>query len=73
MKEIGLKWHPPWICNVTGQWQIYIVKFWMRPPVQILSISCSFCENLAKSYVGAPRGVGVPSSEKSWIRHCWDM
>ena len=26
-----------------------------RPPgVQILSISCSFLENLAKSYVGAP-------------------
>ena len=24
------------------------------PPVQILSISCSFWENLAKSYVGAP-------------------
>ena len=42
----------------TLQWQIYIVKFWMRAPlppgVQILSISCSFWENLAKSYVGAP-------------------
>ena len=37
---------------------------------QILSISCSFWENLAKSYVGAPRGVGAPSSGKSWIRHC---
>ena len=33
------------------------------PRVQILSISCSFWENLAKSYVGAP------SSGKSWIRH----
>ena len=38
------------------QWRIYIVKFWMRAPpgVQILSILCSFWENLAKSYVGAP-------------------
>ena len=34
------------------------------PPVQILSISCSFWENLAKSYVGAP------TSGKSWIFHC---
>ena len=43
------------------------------PPggAQILSISCSFWENMAKSYVGAPpRGVGAPSSGKSWIRHC---
>ena len=37
---------------------------------QILSISCSFWGNLAKSYVGAPLwGVGAPSSGKSWIRH----
>ena len=39
------------------QWRIYIVKFWTRAPppgVQILSISCSFWEILAKSYVGAP-------------------
>ena len=43
----------------------------MHAPVgaQILSISCSFWENLAKSYVGAPWGVGTPSSGKSWIRH----
>ena len=40
------------------------------PGVQILSISCSFWENLAKSYVGAPWRVGAPSSGKSWIRHC---
>ena len=36
---------------------------------QFLSIPCSFWKNLAKSYVGAPRGVGAPSSGKSWIRH----
>ena len=45
------------------QWRIYIVKFWTRPPppgVQILSISCSFWENLAKSYVGAPPGSWRP-------------
>ena len=44
------------------QWRIYIVKFWTRPPpgVQILSISCSFWENLAKSYVGAPPGELAP-------------
>ena len=54
------------------QWRIYIVKFLMRAPlgVQILLISCSFWENLAKLYVGAPRRVGTPSSGKSWIRHC---
>ena len=42
-----------------------------RPPppgVQILSISCSFWENSTNSYVGAPLGVGAPSSGKSWIR-----
>ena len=30
------------------------------PGVQILSISCSFWENLAKSYVGAPLGSWRP-------------
>ena len=30
------------------------------PGVQILSISCSFWENLAKSYVGAPTGELAP-------------
>ena len=30
------------------------------PPVQILSISCSFWEILAKSYVGAPPGSWRP-------------
>ena len=38
----------------TSQWRIYIVKFWTPPGVQILSISCSFWEILAKLYVGAP-------------------
>ena len=42
----------------------------LLPAVQILSISCSFWENLPKSYVGAPRRVGAPFSGKSWIRHC---
>ena len=43
----------------------------MRTPrVQILLISCSFWEILAKSYVGTPQGVGTPSSGKSWICHC---
>ena len=40
-----------------------------REGVKILSISCSFWENLAKSYVDAPPGVGAPSSGKSWVRH----
>ena len=31
------------------------------PGVQILSISCSFWEHLANSYVGAPWGVGAPN------------
>ena len=44
----------------------------MRAPrAQILSISCSFWENLTKSYVGTHlRRVGAPTSGKSWIRHC---
>ena len=44
------------------------------PPLgtQILSISCSFWGNLAKSYVGAPPpGVSAPSWGKSWTRHCY--
>ena len=57
------------------RWQIYLVKFRNCPPptptlgVQILSNSCSFWENLAKSYVGVPWRVGVPTSGKSWICH----
>ena len=41
-----------------------------RPPlgVQILSISCSFRENLACSR--PPWRVHAPPSGKSWIRHC---
>ena len=41
------------------------------PVVQILSISCSFWENLSKSYVRAPtpQGLAPPTSGKSWIRH----
>ena len=39
--------------------------------VQILSISCSFWENLANSYVCVPPwAVRAPSSGKSCIRHC---
>ena len=42
------------------------------PPVQILSISCRFWENLGKSIVcwhPLPWRVGAPISGKSWIRH----
>ena len=39
-------------------------------PLQILSISCSFWENLAKSYVDAPLEGWRPTLGKSWIRHC---
>ena len=39
----------------------------LRP--KIFSISCSFSENLTKSYVGAPpQRVGAPSYRESWIR-----
>ena len=41
--------------NRSLQWRIYIVKFWTPPPelsVRILSISFSFWNDLAKSYVG---------------------
>ena len=44
------------------------------PRVPILSISGSFGEILAKSYVGAlPWRVGGPTLGKSWIRHCPEM
>ena len=40
------------------------------PGAQILSISCSFGENLAKSFVGAPLGSWRPHlGEIPWIRH----
>ena len=44
-----------------------------RPPlgVQILSISCSFWENLACSR--PPWRVHAPPSGKSWIRHWWRL
>ena len=38
------------------------------PPVQNLSISCSFWGNLPKLYVGAPLESWCPTSGKSWIR-----
>ena len=62
----GCTVHGTWgTCMVQGvQWQIYIVKFWMCAPppgVQILSISCSFWEILAKFYVNAPWRVGTPT------------
>ena len=41
------------------------------PPLRfkIFSISCSFSENLAKSYIGAPlQRVGPPSQGESWNR-----
>ena len=47
------------------QWRIQGVS--LRP--KIISISCSFSENLAKSYVGAhPTRIGAPSYRESWIR-----
>ena len=39
------------------------------PGIQILSISCSFWEILAKSCVDAPCRVRAPTSGKFWIRH----
>ena len=46
-------------------WRIWGGPLW----VQILSISCSFCYILAKSYVGVPCEDGAPTSGKSWICH----
>ena len=40
----------------------------LAPQVQNLSISCSFGENLPKSYVDAPLENWCPTSGKSWIR-----
>ena len=45
------------------------------PPIQILSISCSFWEKFGKIICWRPpppRRVGVPTSGKSWIRH-WKL
>ena len=47
---------------ITNQWRIYIVKC-LDSGVKILLISCSFWQNLAKSYVDTPpplRMVGAP-------------
>ena len=51
--------------------QKFKVRIHWRIPVgvQTLSILCSFWENLAGSYVGAPRRIGAPTSGKFWIRH----
>ena len=38
--------------------------------IQILSFSCSFCENLANLYVGPPWRIGTPSYRESWIHPC---
>ena len=51
--------------------RIYIVKFWSPPPVQILS--CSFWEILAKSYVGAPRGVPPPRRNPGSATDSWKI
>ena len=40
------------------------------PRPKIFSISCSFSQNLAKSYVGAPLNGWRPSYGESWIRAC---
>ena len=52
------------ICFFKHQWRIYGGRKGRAPPpppgVQILSISCSFWENLANSYVGAPLGSWRP-------------
>ena len=61
----------------AGTWSFAVADLrWARgkpPLVQILLISCSFWEILAKSYVAppTPQRVGVPTSGKSWIRHCF--
>ena len=68
------KFYGRWVSQEDQhQWRIYIVKFWTRLPppsgIQILSISCNFWGNLAKSYVCAPRGLalGVFRHLSKWI------
>ena len=54
----------------TCQRQIYIVKFWMRPRGQILSISCSSWGKFGKIVCWCPPSrAGAPTSGKSWIRY----
>ena len=50
--------------GIVCLWRIYIVHFLDATTfrVQILSISCKFWENLAKSYVGVPPDAWCPPS-----------
>ena len=60
-------------CTPHLQWQIQGGRPRRQPLLRpkIFSISCSFSENLAKSYVGASRPQGLRSSyRESWIRPC---
>ena len=42
-----------------------------RPPIQILSISCSFWEILAESYVGTPRELAPHLTGNIGSAHCF--
>ena len=55
-------------CTPPLQWRIQGGRPRRAPLLRpkIFSISCSFSENLAKSYVGAS-----PSYRESWIRPCF--
>ena len=61
--------------NYFHQWRIYIVKFWMCPP-PVGQNSFNFMQFLGIFgkivcwHPPSPRGVGAPTSGKSWIRHC---
>ena len=54
------------------QWQIYIVKFWTRPPPpgsKFFQFHAVFGKIWQNRKLAPPRRVGAPSSGKSWIRH----
>ena len=63
--------HTACISMVWEEQHGLLILISVRPPFwsKIFSISCSFSEILANSYVGAsPWVVGTPSYGKSWIR-----
>ena len=69
LRQQLLLWHRPLFCCRHRRMQGGVGDARAPFGVQILSILCSFYENLLKSYVGKPWRVGAPTSGKSWIRN----
>ena len=66
------RWYEIYWVNLSSQWRI---QGGAPPPprTKIFLILCSFWENPANLYVGAPLGVCAPSYGESCIRPCFMM